>query len=224
MFQKSWVPWGINPPASSISDLWWMRRLVNKEVRFESRACMIVRVSQESWKRLSVLCHCIWTWGELPMFLTDWEMPRGSLDKMPLSSSVLSIYFKETCIYFFSMGCFCFSVVSLSSLTLCGFSIVRQSLWKSHSNMFRIFSFYHLLNIGFVSLTLLILLMWLLSLPLSEMPFSLSLLLKSNKFPFSTCFAVPSSVLPLLTMLWRFVSCFLTLLVFCCILLSLCSA
>lgn len=152
-FQKSLVLWGINPPASSISDLWWIRRLLNKEVRFESRTGRIGRVSQEPWKRRRLFsASASGPEGELPMFLTDWEMPRGSLDKMPINFSVWSIYFKETCIYFFLMWYFCLSTVSFSSLTFSGFSIVSQSQWKSHSNMFRIFSFYHLLNVCFVRL------------------------------------------------------------------------
>lgn len=111
-------------------------------------------------------------------------MPRGSLDKMPIFFYVWSIYFKETCSYFFLMWCFCFSAVSFSSLTLSGFSIARQSQWKSHSSMFRVFYFYHLLNVWFVSLTFLVLLMWLLSFPLSEIPSSLSLLLKPKQISF----------------------------------------
>lgn len=154
---------------------------MNKEVRFEIRTGRIGGVSQEPWKRrrVSVLCHCSWSWGWVAH--TDWEMLRGSLHKMPISFSVWTIYFKETCSYSFLMWCFSFSTGSFSYLTFSGFSIVSQSQWKSHSNMFRIFSFYHLLNVWFVSLTFLLLLMWLPSFPLSEMPSSLSLLLKPKQ-------------------------------------------
>lgn len=72
---------------------------------------------------------------------------------MQLYFPVWSIYFKELCNYFSLMWCLCYSVVSYSSLTLSVFFIVRESLWKSLPNMFRIFTFYHLLNVGFVSLT-----------------------------------------------------------------------
>ena len=48
------------------------------------------------------------------MFLTDGEMPCGSLDRMQLCFPVWSMYSKKTCSCFALIWCFCCSVISYS--------------------------------------------------------------------------------------------------------------